>query len=105
MTWFAVLGTAVGCYGLKIAGWSLPARVLEAERVRRAAALLPLALLSGLVVVQVFGDGRALVVDARAAGLVAGGVAAARRAPFIVIVVLAAATAALVRAFAVYIGR
>jgi len=105
VTWFAVLGTAVGCYGLKLAGWSLPARLVEAERVRRAAALLPLALLAGLVVVQVFGDGRALVLDARAAGLLAGGVAAARRAPFIVIVVAAAVTAAGLRALAVYIGQ
>jgi hypothetical protein len=96
--WFAVLGTAVGCYGLKLAGWSLPPRWLEAARLQRASALLPLALLAALVVVQAFGDGRSLSLDARGAGLAAGGVAALRRAPFIVIVAVAAATAALVRA-------
>jgi hypothetical protein len=98
LTWFAVLGTAVGCYGLKLAGWSLPPRWLEAARLQRAAALLPLALLAALVVVQAFGDGRSLSLDARGAGLAAGGVAALRRAPFIMIVAVAAATAALVRA-------
>ena len=95
--WFAVLGTAAGCYALKLAGWSLPRRTLEHDRLRRAAALLPLALLAALVVVQAFGNGRHLTLDARAAGLAVGGVAAILRAPFIVIVVAAAATAALLR--------
>lgn len=103
MIWIAVGATAAGCYGLKLAGWSLPERVLDHPRVRRTAALLPLALLSALVVVQTFGDGRSLTLDARAAGLLAGGIAAARRAPFIVIVVVAAATAAGLRALGVYI--
>jgi len=98
VTWFAVLGTAVGCYGLKLAGWSLPGRVVEAERVRRAAALLPLALLAALIVVQAFGSGRSLSIDARSAGLAVAGVAVLRRAPFLVVVLAAAATAALVRA-------
>ena len=97
MTWIAILATVVGCYALKVAGWSLPSRWLDAERLRRASALLPLALLAALVVVQAFGDGRSLRLDARAAGLAAGGVAAVRRAPFIVIVVVATVTAALVR--------
>lgn len=71
MTWAAILATAAGCYALKLAGWALPSRVLQAERLQRAAALLPLALLAALVVVQTFGSGHSLVVDARAAGLAA----------------------------------
>lgn len=98
MTWLALLGTAVGCYALKLAGWSLPARWLESERLREAAALLPLALLAALVVVQTLGDGRGLSLDARAAGVLVGGVAAWRRAPFIVVVLVAAVTAAALRA-------
>ncbi|HEV7641908.1 MAG TPA: AzlD domain-containing protein [Gaiellaceae bacterium] len=98
MTWMAIFATAAACFALKLAGWSLPARFLERERLQRAAALLPLALLAALVVVQTFGDGRSIAVDARAAGLAAAGVAVLRRAPFIVVVGLAAATAALVRA-------
>ena len=98
MIWTAVLTTAAGCYGLKLAGWSLPPRVLDHPHLVRAAAVLPLALRAALVVVQTLGDGRSLTVDARAAGVAAGGVAAMRRAPFIVIVVVAAATAAVIRA-------
>ena len=97
-TWIAIFATAAACFTLKLAGWSLPARLLERERLQRAAALLPLALLAALVVAQTFSAGRSLVVDARAAGLVAAGVAVLRRAPFIVVVVAAAATAAVVRA-------
>jgi hypothetical protein len=97
MTWIAIFATAGGCFALKLAGWSLPARLIEHERLQRAAALLPLALLAGLVVVQTFSHGRTLAVDARAAGLAAAGVAVLRRAPFIVVVVVAAATAAVVR--------
>ncbi len=98
MTWLAVLGAAALCFGLKLAGWLVPPRALEDPRVRRGATLLPVALLAGLVVVQVLGQGRALVVDPRLAGLGAGAVALALRAPFLVVVVAAAATAALLRA-------
>ncbi len=98
MIWTAVLLTAVGCYALKVSGWFVPASWLERPRVRTAATLLPVALLSGLVVVQVFGSGRNLVVDARAAALLAGAVCLWLRLPFLVMVVVAAATAATIRA-------
>ena len=42
-------------------------------------------------------DGRALTVDARAAGLLAGALALLLRAPFLVVVLVAAATAAVLR--------
>ncbi|HVM29005.1 MAG TPA: AzlD domain-containing protein, partial [Mycobacteriales bacterium] len=93
-TWTAVLLLAAGAYLLKLVGWLVPARAFEDPRVRRAALLLPVALLAALVVVQAFGEGRSLAVDARAAGLAAGAVALALRAPFLVLVVVAAATAA-----------
>ena len=96
--WLAVLVTAALSYVLKLAGWLVPARAFEDARVRQAAVLLPVALLAALVVVQTFADGRALQLDARAAGLAAGAVALALRAPFLVLVVVAAAAAAGVRA-------
>jgi len=99
-TWAAVLGLAAGAFALKLAGWLVPARVFEDPRVRRGTLLVPVALLAALVVVQTAADGRALVVDARLAGLAAGAVALALRAPFLVLVVVAAATAAVVRALA-----
>ena len=102
MIWGAVLGCAVGCYLLKLAGLSVPPRVLERPVVRRIADLIPVALLAALVAVQVFATsghdgGQHLAVDARLAGLAAAVVALLLRAPFFVVVVLAAAVAALIR--------
>jgi branched-subunit amino acid transport protein len=97
MTWLAILGAGVGCYLLKLAGVSLPARVLEHRLIERVADLIPVALLSALVAVQVFTDGTDLSVDARAAGLAAAVLALVLRAPFLVVVFVAAATAALLR--------
>ena len=97
MIWAAILVAAAGCYVWKIAGLSVPARVLEHPRVERIADLLPVALLSALIGVQVLGSGASLEVDARLLGLGVAVVALVLRAPFIVVVLLAAATAALVR--------
>ena len=98
MIWAAILCASLGCFLLKLAGWSLPARWLEQERLQRAAVLLPVPLLAALVVVQTFGGDRALVLDARAAGLVVALGLVLVRAPFLVIVLGAAATAAVLRA-------
>ena len=96
-SWAAILVGALGCYLWKIAGLSVPSRVLEHPKVERIADLLPVALLSALIAVQVLGSGDSLQVDARLLGLGAGVVALMLRAPFIVVVFVAAATAALVR--------
>jgi branched-subunit amino acid transport protein len=100
MIWFAVLAASVGCYALKLAGLSVPPRVLEAPRVRRMTDLLPVALLAALVIGQTFSTGRHIVVDARAAGLVVAIVAVLARAPFLVVVAVAAGVTAAVRALA-----
>ncbi|HEY2880429.1 AzlD domain-containing protein [Nocardioides sp.] len=97
MTWVAILGAGVGCYLLKLAGLSLPPRVLQHPLVERVADLIPVALLSALVAVQVFAEGSRLTIDARAAGLAAAVIALLLRAPFLVVVFVAAATAGLVR--------
>jgi hypothetical protein len=97
MIWAAVVVAAVGCYLLKLAGLSVPPRVLERPVVARIADLLPVALLSALIGVQVFASGQHLVVDARVVGLGFAFVALLLRAPFIVVVFGAALTAALVR--------
>ena len=64
----------------------------------RMAELLAPALLAALVATQTFGDGESLVIDERAAGIGAAGVAVALRAPILVVVVVAAAVTALLRA-------
>ncbi|MCD4534646.1 AzlD domain-containing protein [Nocardioides sp. cx-169] len=97
MTWTAILVAAAGCYLLKLAGLSVPPRVLERPLVARVADLIPVALLSGLVAVQVFTSGHDLVLDARAAALAAAMGLLMLRAPFLVVVAGAALVAALLR--------
>ena len=97
MSWWALLAACAGCYLLKLAGLSVPARVLDVPLVRRVADLIPVALLSALVAVQVFGDEERLVLDARAVGLGVAVVLLLLRAPFLVVVFGAALAAALLR--------
>jgi hypothetical protein len=97
-TWVAVGATALGCYAVKLAGLLVPSGVLERPLVRRLAALLPVALLAALTAQQAFSDGRALVLDARAAGLAAAAVALVLRAPFLLVVAAAVVVTAGVRA-------
>jgi hypothetical protein len=56
-------------------------------------------MLSALVVVQTFGVGQALVIDARIVGLMFAVILLLIRAPFIVVVFGAAAIAAILRYF------
>ncbi|HKF00266.1 MAG TPA: AzlD domain-containing protein [Actinomycetes bacterium] len=95
--WPAILIGAAGCYLLKLAGLSVPRRVLDSPRVRRTAALLPIALLAALIAIQTFSTGQRLTFDARAAGLAAAVVAVLLRAPFLVVIVAACAVTALIR--------
>ena len=93
----AIVLTAAGCYLLKLAGLSVPPRVLEHRLVERVADLIPVALLAALVAVQVFARGHEIVIDARALGLAAAVVLLLLRAPFLVVVFGAALVAAGVR--------
>jgi predicted branched-subunit amino acid permease len=70
-------------------------------RVNSVIALLPAALLAGLVATDTFTRGNhGLVLDARSVGLAAAAVAVAMRAPMLVVIVTAAVATALVRALA-----
>lgn len=95
--WLALVAAGLGCYLLKLAGMSLPDRVLEHPIVSRVAALIPVALLAALIAVQVFSSGDTLTLDARLAGLIFAAGALALRAPFLVVVFGAAVVAALIR--------
>ena len=97
MIWWAVLAAGVACYLLKLAGLSVPARILEHPLIERIADLIPVALLAALVAVQVFSSGTSLVVDARAVGLGAAVLLLLARAPFLLVVFGAAVVAAVVR--------
>lgn len=98
MTWAALLALTLGSYALKAVG-------LVALRGRRlppfldeVLVLLPAALFGALIIVSTIGGDRALVIDARVAGVAAAAFALWRRAGFVVVVLVAAATTALVRA-------
>lgn len=98
-TWTAIGVTALGCYGVKLLGLSVPAALLDRPLVTRLAALVPVALLAALTALQTFSaDGHRLTVDARAAGLAAAAAALLLRAPFLVIVAVAVVVTAGVRA-------
>lgn len=93
-----IVGLGLGTYALKAAGpLLLGGRRLPAP-VERVAQHLPTALLASLVVVSTVAGDRSLVLDARLAGVVAGGVALRLRAPFIVVVAVAVAVTGVVRA-------
>lgn len=98
--WAPLLVASVACYALKLAGLSLPRRILEDARVQRVVPLLPVGLLAALIATSTFSTGRHLVLDARAAALAVAAVAVVLRAPFLVVVAAAAATAALIRLLA-----
>ena len=97
MMWAGVLVACAGCSALKLAGLSLPVRVLQDARVQRTVPLVPVALLAALVATQTFSTAHHLVLDVRAAALAVAVVAVLLRAPFLVVVASAAATAALLR--------
>jgi branched-subunit amino acid transport protein len=100
--WIAVLATCGGCYALKLAGLTMPQRVLGNARMRRFAELVPVALLAALIAVQAATSGRSLELDpARLAGLGAAVLALVLRAPFLLVIVAAASAAAALRALGV----
>lgn len=95
--WIAIILMIVGCYALKLAGLSVPPRILNHPWTIRAADLIPVALLGALIAVQVFGSGRSVVLDARLVGLGVAAALLALRVPFLPMVVAASVAAALFR--------
>ena len=98
MSWATLLTIAVGAYAFKAAGTFGLGRFANRPMPLALGGLLPPALLSALIVVQAFSTDTNLVLDARAAGVVIGGLAAWRGAPFWLVVLLAAATTGALRA-------
>lgn len=98
--WAIVIALAVGTAALKLlgplllGGRSLPVTAMAIIE------LLAAALLAALVVVETFGNGRALTLDARALGVGFAAIALSRRAPVIVAVAGAAVVTAVARAVA-----
>ncbi|HEY4347187.1 MAG TPA: AzlD domain-containing protein [Gaiellaceae bacterium] len=95
--WICVIAIGAGTVALKAVG---PVGVAGRELPTRVADLLGLvapAILAALVVTETLGQGRALVLDARLAGLAAGVAAILLRLPIWAVVVSGGVATALVR--------
>jgi branched-subunit amino acid transport protein len=98
--WVTILLLAAGTIAIKATGpIAMGGRPLP-PRLNGFISLLAPSLLAALVAVETFGAYRALVVDARLAGLAAAGVALALRRSMLVVVIAAAVATATVRALA-----
>jgi branched-subunit amino acid transport protein len=98
MSWAALLALAAGGYALKAVGPVAMGGREPSPRTARLLALIAVPLLAALIVVQTFGDGQRVVLDARVPALAVAAICVWRRAPFLVTVLVAAAVAAGLRA-------
>ena len=97
-TWATVVVAGALAFGLKYAGYIVPARWLAGARTTAVTALIPAALLSALVAVQTFTvPGGKLQLDARAIGLAVAAVLYWKRVNFLAVIVTAGAVVALAR--------
>lgn len=95
--WQIILLASILVLAIKLIGYLVPPRVLQAPTAARTAELTTVALLSALIVVQTVGAGQGLEIDARLPALGVAAVLFALRVPFIVVIVAAAAVAAVIR--------
>jgi branched chain amino acid efflux pump len=95
--WVTIATLALATAVLKLAGpLALGGRALSPKALN-VVELLASALLAALVVVETFGEGRSLTLDARVLGVAFAAIALTRRAPMIVVVVGAASVTAIAR--------
>ncbi len=96
--WQIILLASILVLAIKLLGYLVPPRLLEAPRAARTAELTTVALLSALIVVQTAGIGQGLMIDARLPAVVVAAALFALKVPFVLVIVAAAACAALLRA-------
>jgi branched-subunit amino acid transport protein len=96
--WWAVVLVGAATIAIKGAGPLLLGGKPLPPRLGRVIGLLAPALLAALVAISTFGGERALVLDERALGVAAAGVAVGFKAPPLVVVIVAATVTAVARA-------
>jgi branched-subunit amino acid transport protein len=97
--WATTLAASVGCYGLKLAGVSLPESLLSHPGVQRVAGLLPIAMLSALIVTDLFDSNGHYTADWHTlAGVGAGAIALWRGQSLLIVFLVAIAVTAVLRA-------
>ena len=92
-----IVALAATTCGLRAAGPTLLGSRPLPPRLTQLLELIGPALLSGLIVWQVFSHGKHLVADARVVGLVVAGIGALARLPIPVVLIAAAVATALTR--------
>lgn len=95
--WGYILLACAVTYLTKLAGYAIPARWLQNQRMTRVAGAMTVALLAALTVMNTVAAGAALVLDARLAALAAAALALWLRLPFLLVVLLGAVASAAVR--------
>lgn len=95
--WGWIMLASAIAFATKFSGYLVPDEALDHPRVTRATSVLTIALLSSLVVLNTFGTGNSLILDARLGALAVASVALWLRAPFLLVVILGAAAAAALR--------
>jgi branched-subunit amino acid transport protein len=98
VVWLCVLAVGLATIAIKASGPVLAAGRELPQSTARVVDLLAPAVLAALVATQAFASADELVLDERAAGLLAAGVAIVLRAPMLVVVLMAASAAAVLRA-------
>jgi len=100
VVWLCVLAVGLATVAIKASGPVLAGGRELPRSTARVVDLLAPAVLAALVATQAFASDEQLVLDERAAGVLAAGVAIVLRAPLLVVVLAAAVTAAGLRAIA-----
>lgn len=95
--WGWILLASLVAYATKLAGFLVPARLLENDHMSRVAGTLTIGLLASLTAMNAFSAGQVLMLDARVAALLAAGIALWLRVPFLGVVLIGAAAAAVLR--------
>ena len=98
-SWIAVIGSSFLCYALKYLGTVIPHSWLEKERFTRVNNLIPIALLTALVSVNVFANKTKLVIDQRLFGLMAAIILLSLKRSFLTVVLGSALVSALAYKF------
>jgi len=97
MTWMLIAILAAGTLALKVLGPLVAGGVQPPPALVRVIDLLTPALLTALIVVSTFTDGRELVLDSRAAGAAVGVVLLLVRVPLVAALLAAAGVVAAIR--------
>lgn len=98
MSWAAVLTLCAAAYALKAVGAVAASRAPEGSEAGSRLDVLVVPVIAGLIAVQTFGDGKALVFDGRAVAMLVAAVLLWRKVPLLLVALAAGGTAAFLHA-------